>query len=38
MPTVDICTLDKKMCLEIPTLHWALVLPTPSKTKKQALL
>jgi hypothetical protein len=25
MPKVYICTFDKKMCLEISTLHWTLV-------------
>jgi hypothetical protein len=38
MPKVDICTLNKKMCLEISTLHQASALAHPSKTKEQALL
>jgi hypothetical protein len=38
MPKVDIWALDQGMCLEIPTLHRALMLSTPSKTKEQTLL
>jgi hypothetical protein len=37
MPKVDICALDKKMCLEFPTLHWALMFTNPLKSKEQAL-